>query len=366
MQSRTRGWLELGAIPRDLRPTVDLAREPRDHLLGEVHEIDVRRVRLVELEHRELGGVLARQPRGAEVAVDLVDPVEAADDEALQVQLRRDPHEQLHVERVVVRDERARRGTADDRVHHRRLDLEETTRVEERPDAAHDLRALAEHRADLGSDREIDVALAVARLDIAEAVPLVGQGTQRLRDDPQALRQDRQLAALGPERGAFDDDLIAGVEVVDDVGPVLGGEVIDVDEQLDVAARVAHRREHGLAALTADHHHAAADPERLTVDRLDLLLLARRAGRRLLGRGGLGRLVPRAYLADRDRRPDVVSIRIRARGAQSLTLFAPLLHDAVEGLLRLWRWLLCHGGAPYHFGCIVQPCSGCPSSLFAL
>ena len=128
---------------------------------------DVRRVRLIELEHRELGVVLTRQPFVAEVAVDLVDPLESADDEALQVQLRRDPHEQLHVERVVMRDERARGGAADDRMHHRRLDLEEVARVEELADAAHDLRALAEHRADVGIDREIDVALAIARLDVA-------------------------------------------------------------------------------------------------------------------------------------------------------------------------------------------------------
>jgi len=42
----------------------------------------------------------------AEVAVDLVDALDAADDRALEVQLRRDAQVQLGVERVRVRDER--------------------------------------------------------------------------------------------------------------------------------------------------------------------------------------------------------------------------------------------------------------------
>ena len=77
----------------------------------------------------------------AEVAVDLEHPLEAADDQPLQVQLGRDAQVQLHVERVVVRDERPRRGAAGDRLHHRRLDFEEAARDEELADRLHDLRA---------------------------------------------------------------------------------------------------------------------------------------------------------------------------------------------------------------------------------
>jgi hypothetical protein len=65
----------------------------------------------------------------AEIAVDLVDALHAADDEALQEQLGRDAQVQVHVERVVVRLERARERAARDRLHHRRLDLEVAVRV---------------------------------------------------------------------------------------------------------------------------------------------------------------------------------------------------------------------------------------------
>jgi hypothetical protein len=50
----------------------------------------------------------------AEVAVDLEHAVEAADDQALQVQLRRDAQEHLHVQRIVVGDERLGRRAAGD------------------------------------------------------------------------------------------------------------------------------------------------------------------------------------------------------------------------------------------------------------
>ena len=112
------------------------SRQPAEQLLGELHQVLVGRVRLVELEHRELGIVLRRQPFVAEVAVDLEDALEAADHEPLQVELGRDAQVEIEVERVVVGDERPRRGAAGDRLHHRRLDLEEAARVEERAERA--------------------------------------------------------------------------------------------------------------------------------------------------------------------------------------------------------------------------------------
>jgi hypothetical protein len=61
----------------------------------------------------------------AEVAVDLEHLLEAADHQALQVQLGRDAQEQFHVQRVVVGGEGLGRGAAGDGMHHRRFDLEE-------------------------------------------------------------------------------------------------------------------------------------------------------------------------------------------------------------------------------------------------
>ena len=98
-------------------PAVGQRRRPqhvvasaRDQLLGERHHVGVVGVRLVQLEHRELGVVPGRDALVAEHPADLEDALEAADDEPLQVQLGRDPQVKVGVERVVVGDERPRRA----------------------------------------------------------------------------------------------------------------------------------------------------------------------------------------------------------------------------------------------------------------
>jgi hypothetical protein len=104
------GEVDRRAAVLDARPARQLAHEPADHLLGQIHQVGIGGVRLVELEHRELRVVPRRQTLVAEHARQLEDALVAAHDEPLQVQLGCDPEIELGVEGVVVRDERARRG----------------------------------------------------------------------------------------------------------------------------------------------------------------------------------------------------------------------------------------------------------------
>jgi hypothetical protein len=129
----------------DAQRAENLLRHFPDQRLGEVHQVVVVLISLVELEHRELGVVPRRDAFVAEVPVDLEHLLHAADDEPLEIELGRDPQKELHVERVVVRAERAGRGAAGDRVHHRRLDFEIAAADEEFADRLHDLRAPLEH-----------------------------------------------------------------------------------------------------------------------------------------------------------------------------------------------------------------------------
>ena len=61
-----------------------------EHRFDPVHRVAVVGVRLVPLEHRELGLVLVRDALVAEVLADLVHALESADDEPLEVELGRD------------------------------------------------------------------------------------------------------------------------------------------------------------------------------------------------------------------------------------------------------------------------------------
>ena len=124
-----------------------------------------------------------------------------ADQQALQVELGRDAQVEVDVERVVVGDEGPGRGAAGDRLHHRRLDLEEAARVEERADARARAPRAPEDPPRLRVGDEVDVALAVAQLDVGQAVPLLRQRPQRLGEERQIARRDRQLAGPGAEEG---------------------------------------------------------------------------------------------------------------------------------------------------------------------
>ena len=189
-----------------------LQRDLGEHLLGEPHQVLVVHVRLVELQHRELGVVLRRDALVAEVAVDLVDALDAADDEPLEVELRRDAHVQLHVERVVMRDERPRQRAAGDRLHHRRLDFEEAACVEEAANGRERARAHVEDAARVGIDDQVEVALAVAGLDVLEAVPLLRQRQEALGEERQRRRPDGQLVGPRPEQATLDAHLVAEIE----------------------------------------------------------------------------------------------------------------------------------------------------------
>ena len=67
----------------------------------------------------------------AEIAIDLIDAVEAADDQALQIKLRRDSQIEVHVERVVMGDKRTRDRAPGDGLHHRRFNFDETVARQE-------------------------------------------------------------------------------------------------------------------------------------------------------------------------------------------------------------------------------------------
>ena len=151
-----------------------------EHVLGQVHQRLVRRVRLVELEHRELGVVPRRDALVAVAAADLVDALEPAHDQALQVQLRRDAHEEVHVERVVVGLERLRGGAADERVHRRRLDLEEARARRGTAQPRTMTERATKTSCDLGVGDEVDVALAVALLDVVRPCHFSGSGRSAL------------------------------------------------------------------------------------------------------------------------------------------------------------------------------------------
>ena len=302
-------------LERGLAEHVD--RAFAQHRFDEIHGIAVVRIGLIELEHRELGVVARAQPLVAEVAVDFVHALEATDDEALQVQLRRDAQEQVAVERVVMRDEWPRRRAAGDRLQHRRLDLDEALAVEEAADEAHDAGADAEGLAHLGVHDQVDIALAVARLGVGQASPLLGQRAHGLDQQLDARDLDRQLAGLGAEHGAAGADDVADVPGLE-LGIALGTDGIGLHEQLHAPGHVLDLREARLA------HHALGDE---TAGQHVHLHLA-------FERGGVERAVARLQVGGQRVAAEAVREGLTER-AQLLELLAAIGDDVVVVAARL-------------------------------
>ncbi len=124
MSGSSPSLLALLSVPDD-RIAENRGGKVPEHVLGEVDEIMIVRIGHVKFHHGELRIVADINALIPEVAVELEHPLEAADDEALQIELRSDSHVHVDVERVVMGDERPGVSAARDGVHHGGLDLHE-------------------------------------------------------------------------------------------------------------------------------------------------------------------------------------------------------------------------------------------------
>ena len=147
-------------------------------------------------------------------APDLEHLVEAAHHQALQVELGRHPQEEVDVERVVVRDERPRRGA-------RRRSGAAAASPPRRSPASHrrsrmwrttSLRSCSSSPAALVGP-QVDLALAVARLGVGHAAPLVAEVAPRLGQQLPLGHLHRELAPLGAHHLAPRPDPVAQVEL---------------------------------------------------------------------------------------------------------------------------------------------------------
>ena len=231
-----------------------VARDVLEQLLDPRHRVLIVGVRLVPLEHRELGLVLVRDAFVTEVLADLVDPLQAADDEPLEIELGRDAQVEIGGELVRVRDERVREGAAVARLKHGRLDLDEAGVVQVLPDRRDDPRPRREVGPRLLAHQQVEVALPVAELGILEAVEGVGQRAADLREQHELVDGERGLTPPRLHRLPRGSEDVAEVDV--HLARALGRA-----EQLNAARAVDEVEEDELAHV-APRHHAAGDPHR--------------------------------------------------------------------------------------------------------
>ena len=193
----------------------------------------------------------------AELAADLEHLLETAYEQALERQLGGDAQEVVAIERVEVRDERLCVRAAQDGVQKRRFHLIETLVLHVAADGGHDLEALLEDLLDLGVHDQVDVALAITRLLVRQAVELLGQRADGLAEQLEGRDGNRELAAARAHHSALDADPVAHIKVLQ-AAEGLFAQFVDAAEQLHVARGVAQTQKCDLA-LHALGHDTAGD-----------------------------------------------------------------------------------------------------------
>ena len=262
--------VDLVSSERETRGAERDRRNPLDERLHPHHCVPVVGVGLVPLEHRELGRVLVREALVPEVLPELVDALEPADDQPLEVELGRDPQVHVLAELVVVRAEGRREAAAVAWLEHGRLHLEEALLVEVAPDLGHGPRSDLERAPRLFVDQEVEVAPAIALLHVRQAVERVGKRDANLREQLELAHLERGLASARLGRMPADADDVTQFEIG----------LLEVDllahEELDPAASVDEVEEHDLSQV-ATGEHAAREPQGLR------LVASRRAPARRRG-----------------------------------------------------------------------------------
>src|SRR5690606_27296428 len=130
-----------------------------DQSLHDAHHALVVGVRLVELEHGELGIVRPVYALVPEVMPDLVYALHATDNETLEVELVCNPEVQRHVQRMVMRYERTRGCTSIQRLQNRCLHLQVVERIEKAACGRDHCASCREQRADLRMHGKICITL---------------------------------------------------------------------------------------------------------------------------------------------------------------------------------------------------------------
>ena len=237
-----------------------------EQFLHEVHHPVVVLVGHVQLEHGEFRVVEAAESFVPEVLTDFVDALVAPHDQPLQVQLVGNAQVELHVERVVVRDERPGRSAPVHRLQNGRFDLQIAPFVQEPSDRRNHARPLAENLPHLGIDDQIGVPLPVAKFLVRHLVvdlPVLlfddGQRTERFGQQLQPPGVDGDLAHARAEHEALHAHDVANVQqLLEDLIVKAFGQVLTPDVHLDAAGLVLQIEKGGLPH-DAPRHDAAGN-----------------------------------------------------------------------------------------------------------
>ena len=168
-----------------------------------------------------------------------------------------------------MRGEWTRCGPAVKRLEHRRFHFDEATRIEKTPQRLHHAAALHKYFAHLRVHEHVRVALAIAQLDVGQAMPLLGQRQQRLCEEGQLVNVDGEFASLGAKQVSARANVITDIEQLVELEAFFPDRIF-LDVNLKLPPALLQKEEGGLAH-SANRHDAPGD---VYFDALRLKLLS--------------------------------------------------------------------------------------------
>ena len=243
----------------NLHRAVQLHGQLGYHFFRNLDDVFQIAVGLVQFYRRKFRVVARVDAFVAEAAVHFIDSFQTADEQALQVQFRRNAQVNIHVEGVVVGLEGTGSRAAGNRVQHRRFYFQKAPFVQILTNALDNLGPFNKRVFYFRIDDEIQIPLAIARFLIRQAVEFFRQGTERLGQQRPFFNADRRFARVSRENNPFDADDIADIQQLEQ-GIRFFTQNILAEIQLDFAADIAKDAE-GRLAVTADRHEAAGNAD---------------------------------------------------------------------------------------------------------
>src|SRR5688572_23076713 len=121
---------------------------------------------LIEFQHGKFRIMAHRNSFVTEIAIELKNSFNAANYEALQKQLGRNPQEEFKIQSIMMRGKRTRGSAPGNCLHHWSFHFEEISLLEKLSHQTNDQGALFEDIPYFGINHKIDIALPVPGLDV--------------------------------------------------------------------------------------------------------------------------------------------------------------------------------------------------------
>ena len=208
------GWRQVDvlALVRQRGAAARVPCEDQERVFSQRHEIVIVGIGLIKLQHRELRIMDRRKAFITKIAIQFKDPLEAADDQPLEIEFRRDAQIQIGVQRVMVRREGTGSRPTGDGVHHRRFDFKKSAVGQIRAKAGDHPAARLKDAVDAGGGHQVNVALPITDFDVRQPVPFFRKRSEPFRQKRQRLHLHGEFIGLRAEHGPVNADPIAEIQ----------------------------------------------------------------------------------------------------------------------------------------------------------